>query len=384
MMHVEEVKNTAKNRRLLLRVIAILAIFLPWNIGILVNSLINQDIIMMQNKPVETLVVKIVYSPELAAYIGSWSFSEGYEEYMVDNIGGFFMIEWLMKNGEVKISIANETRYTLKVDELKNNVKLLNWTVKGLQVNVAAAILNIPCPRYAWDALPYAVKRNARVLLENQSFIKWLKEEGFTYMVGGMSSIPREGAFDFDKITGVMVELAVGNLMLHYPLYFDKPYILLANVSIPVEIKESPYELENFGVYVVFMHSSDFRYITGSEIFSHGLPPEYWNITRPESPPEYPKPEHPFVSKRLTFDIMSETGQKVMKILNGNRLTRRLMEYFQCEVREIARWELSNGVIDSTAIVALVCREKKCEFSIRIDLNAEMIREIYFYPLISP
>ncbi|MGQ9596905.1 MAG: hypothetical protein ACUVQY_03240 [Thermoproteota archaeon] len=78
---------------------------------------------------------------------------------------------------------------------------------------------------------------------------------------------------------------------------------------------------------------------------------------------------------------MSETGQKVMKILKDNGLTRRLMESFQCEVREIVRWMLSDGVIDSTAVVTLVCEEKGYEFSVRIDLNAERIKEIYCYPL---
>ncbi|MGQ9596904.1 MAG: hypothetical protein ACUVQY_03235 [Thermoproteota archaeon] len=80
-----------------------------------------------------------------------------------------------MKNGEVKINVANETMHVLKVDDLKKKVELLNLTVKGLCVNVTTVILNMPYLLSPVYEPPDAVKHDALLLLGNQSFIKWLK-----------------------------------------------------------------------------------------------------------------------------------------------------------------------------------------------------------------
>jgi len=377
-MDLDGVKPTAKDGRSLLPVLAVVAILLPLGIGAWVYSTGDQGTrVRIEETPVETLVVKMVYSPELAAYVRAGGHGHAEKGRMVEVIGDFLRIEWLIENGEIRISVANETIHTLKADELKKESKLLNLTVRGFLVNVTVAIFDIPYLRYREP--PDTVKSDVLVLLENQSFIKWLKGEGFTYAVGRMDSLTSRWPLEFDKIAGVAVELAFNligleDLKILYHLYFDEPYVLMANATIPEELEESPYEQENYGVYFVYMY----RYSEGRESYAGSgaygtLPPQYQNITRYETASG---------RRRLTFDITSETGQKVMRILGDNRLTDRVMKSFRCEVREIVRWVSPDTAMDATAIVALVCEEKGYTLSVRIDLNAEVINEIYFYPFV--
>jgi len=374
-------ESITRDRRSLLCVLAIVAILLPLGIGAWGSTGDQGTRVRIEENPenpVETLVVKMVYSPELAAYIGAGGHGHAGKSGMVEVIGDFLRIEWLTENGEIRVSVANETAHTLKADELKKKPKLLNLTVRGFFVNVTVAIFDIPYLRYSIEP-PDTIKSDVLVLLENQSFIKWLKEEGFMYAVGKMYSLPPRWPLEFNKIAGVVVELAFNStgledLNIPYHLYFDEPYVLTANATIPKEFEESPYEQENYGVYFAYMY----RYSEGGGSYSGSggfgtLPPKYQNITRYETASG---------QERLTFDITSETGQKVMGILRENRLTNAAMTSLGCEVREIVRWVSPNTATDATAIVALVCEEEGFTLSVRIDLNAGTINEIYFYPFV--
>ncbi|MGQ9596903.1 MAG: hypothetical protein ACUVQY_03230 [Thermoproteota archaeon] len=67
---MEGMKNKTVGRRLLLYTMVIMAILLPLGISA-VHLATNQDVeIEIENKHVETLIVRIAYSPELATYIG--------------------------------------------------------------------------------------------------------------------------------------------------------------------------------------------------------------------------------------------------------------------------------------------------------------------------
>lgn len=341
--------------------LAIVIVLLPLGVGALAHTItMGMTTAGDDLRIVESLGVKIAYSPELARYVGTCHRGSSQTGYMMSDVGGFIKIEWFTGSGEVKIAVWNETVGTFKVDELRTNAKLLNLTVDGLPLKIAVAICNIPILHQ--DKVPDEIRRDALRLLENHSFIRWLRDEGFSYTV--MRVMPLESLFeicDNMAINGVLVDFTVENFDISYRLYFDKRYILAANLSIPEEFKLSEYEKDNYCIYRTFMYE-------GGSITYHDTGPSR-NITRPE----------PLWSRLNVTDAIRE---EVSRIMRENRVLARLLESAGCEIKKISAWEFAGKEIineqKKIATAILLCEKiKGYGIKVGIDLDAGRIKEVY-------
>ena len=365
---MREVKGrVVTGRREVFQVLAIvIVLLLPLGLGVLAYTMgyqYPQDTGVRTVSMIESLVVKIAYHPELARYIGSWGNSREQVGYEMTNIGGFFKIERFTGSGEVKITVGNETAGTFKVDELKANVKLLNLTVEGLPLKIAVAICNIPDMRAYIREVPDDIRRDALRLLENHTFVRWLREEGFGYTVKEVSPI---GPVVLNyTIQGVLVGLRVEDLDIFCHLYFDKPYMLTVNASIPEELKVSPYEKDNYGIYLIY----DYIRESGGLIafFPH---PASMNVTRPGY--------NPFNITRLSNITDEGVLKEVLRIMRGNRILARLLESAGCEIKKVSGWE-SGGRITAVNVLLVSEKIKGYGVDVRIDLKAGKIKEVYIY-----
>ncbi len=340
----------------------VMVLLLPLGIGMLAYTMGYQYTQDTGIRMVESLVVKITYHPELARCIGSWGSSREQVGYEVTDVGGFFKIEQFADSGEVKITVGNETAGTFKANELKANVKLLNLTVEGLPLKIEVAICKIPIP-YNMSEVPDDIKRDALRLLENYTFTKWLREEGFRYTVKEVSPI---GPLILDyTIRGVLVGLRVEDLDISCRLDFDKPYILMVNASIPEELKVSPYEKDNYGIIII----CEYLYKSGGYIgfFPH---PASRNITRPTRPGDP-------VSSRRRLNITNEIKEEALRIMRGSRVLAKLLESAGCEIKKIGGWESEQS---KRVTVILVCEKiKGYGISVTIDLKAAKIEKVYIH-----
>lgn len=307
---------------------------------------------------VESLVVKIAYHPELAKYIGTRGSSREQVGYRMTEVGGFIKIEWFTGSDEVKITVGNETVGTFKADELKANVKLLNLTMEGLPLKIAVAICNVP---YRGEVpLPDDIRIDALRLLENHTFTRWLREEGFGYTVKEVSPI---GPLILNyTIQGVLVGLRVEDLDIFHQLYFDKPYILTVSASIPEELKVSQHEKDNYGIILVYEYEG-----RSGSVITFSPHPASRNITRPEDP----------LFSRRKLNITNEIMEEVLRIMRENRVLARLLESAGCEIKKIGGWESESH---KKATVILVCEKiKGYGISVIIDLKAGKVEKVYIH-----
>ncbi len=325
---------------------------------------------------VESLVVKIAYHPELAKYMGTYEIHGNYGThgssreqvgYRVMEVGDphstsskWLKIEWFTGSGEVKITIFNETVGTFKEDELKANVKLLNLTVEGLPVKMAVAICNVP---YMGE-VPDDVRRDALRLLENTTFIKWLREEGFTYTVKEVRPLeePLISKLIYQTNSFVLVDLSVEDLDISCLLVFDKPYIVTLNASIPEELKVSPYEMDNYGICLIeWLRDGGF-----TMAFS---PPESRNILM-----VLDSGSSPSAFRRL--NITDEIREEALRIMRGNGVLAKLLDSAGCKIEDISGWE-SEWYKYKAVRVLLACEKIKGYVIVEIDLKAGNIKEMY-------
>jgi len=258
---------------------------MPLGIGALAFAITSLDTgVGGEPRIAESLVVKITYSPELAKYIGTWGSGSSKmvpgETEHIEEIGGYFKIEWLQSREEVKILVRNNTVGVFSEDELRAAVKTMNLTVEDLNLKILVGIWKIPLLDQA--SVPSYVRRDALLLLKNQSFVKWLEKEGFGYTVTKVEPIEPLVSLIEPAISGVLIGLRVESLDVYYHLYFEEPYYLAVNASLPEELELSPYDKDNYGIYRICISEGTSSILVRPH-------PASRNITRPESPFEWRK-----------------------------------------------------------------------------------------------
>jgi len=354
--------QAATCKRGAIQALAVSMVLLPLAIGALAYMIATQMGITVGDEPriVESLAVKITYSPELVGHIvtygrGNLIYSPELARY-IEEIGDLITVEWSTSSGEVKITVANETVGTFMTDELKANVKLLNLTVEGLPLKITVAICSTPILNQ--EKVPDYIRSNVLRLMENQSFIKWVRSEGFRYTVTRVMPLELL-TLEYPIINGVLVDLTVENLKISYHLYFNEPYILAAS-TIPEELKVSAHEMDNYGVYRTFICEGG-----NVVLFDTHLP--YRNITRPEPPVNYSR-----------LDITDSIKEEVLRIMRGNLVLARLLGSDRCEIKKICGWQYDQN---RRVNVILVCEKiKGYGTKVGIDFNAGIVDNVYLCP----
>ncbi len=363
-----EGREAAIGRQKGFQLLAISVLVLPLGVGALTFAIASLDTgVGGEPRIAESLIVKITYSPELAKYIGTWGNASSKtfpgEAEHIEEIGGYFKIEWLQSREEVRILVRNNTVGVFSEDELRGAVKIMNLTVENLSLKIVAGIWKIPL--LDQTSVPSYVRRDALLLLKNQSFVKWLEKEGFGYTVTGVAPIEPQASLAEPTISGVLISLRVESLDVCYHLYFGEPYHLVVNASIPEELELSPYDKDNYGIYRICISEGT------SEILMRPHPASR-NITRPDSP---------FDMSRL--NVTDEIREEVLAIMKEDRVLSRLLESVGCEVKGISGWVSENPLHRPEGIAAnaiLVCDEiEGYGVKVDIDLNAGKIEDVYLY-----
>ena len=336
-------------------------IFVPLGLGTLAYTMTGL-IIGEEPAIVETLAIKIMYSPELEKCIETDShYTHSPETGMVTGeIGDFIRVEWSKSKGEVSIIVRNETVGTFDANTLRSEVKTLNQTLMDLPMKIAVAICRIPI--FDPTKVPEHVRRDTLELLEKQSFAKWVKNEGYTYEVTGIAPIDWL-TFEDPTITGVLVDMKVEDLVIKYRLFFNEPYTL-ANTSIPEELEVSEQERKYYGIYLVYTYEG------GTSIFSY---------SHQESKNESS------LSLWKKLDITDDLEDEILSIMKENNVLARLLEATGCEIKKITGSQYNPEVppppsafSKRRATVVILCENfEGYGIKVGIDLEANIIDEVW-------
>jgi hypothetical protein len=330
----------------------------------------------------ETLIVKITYPSKLARLDIKVS-SETFGGRAAETVGDLIRAEW--DNDKVIIGIVNDASYVFNTAELKNEQRLLNLSVKGFPANFTVGIFNVTYPNLMDP--PDEFKRTIIKLIENQSFVRWLKDEGFSYSVENirLASPFYWGESFFQElcwVNDIEVELSVEGLKVLCNLAFGEGFTIATDSDMAEKFLIPVGQDQDMNGICIYMYKHRDEYIIGTMLSSS----DPYSSGRMYSMNEIPLSNGTNVwinfaatftkeTRVLTLNATSEEIQKAVKILERNRLTGRLMErgYDISFVKYV--WQ---GRQAGPLQGGLTCAEEEIFWGITVDLDSERIEEISF------
>lgn len=334
-------------------------IFGPLGLGTLVYTMTGL-IPREETEIVESLAVKIMYSPELRKYVEAGGRFSPLTGRYVGEIGDFIRVEWIMSEGEVNVVLGNETVGIFDADELRTNVEILDQTLMGLPIKIAVAICKIPILHQ--ETVPSSIRGDVLRLMEDQPFTRWVDKEGFRYTITNIMPI-NPLTFRDPTIKGVLVDMSVEDLIVKYRLFFNEPYIL-ANTTIPKDLEVSEQERKHYGIHLVYLYEGGTTMVS----YSH-LESENASIS----------------SLWKELDITEDLKEIILAMMKEEKVLARLLETTGCEIKKITGSQYNPEVppppfafSERRASVIVICENfGGYGIKVAIDLEANIIDEIW-------
>lgn len=377
-------KNVFTSTRLLLVLTAILPIVL--SLGILLTyrtSLFKLFLgieeeetvpIMLGEDTFETLIVKTYYPSEIAVIMENRIRSEASGNRVTVMIGEL-KVEW--QEEAVGISMINDAEHVFSMKDLRKGMEQLKLHVNDSPVEAMISVLNLSYPRLRNP--PEDFKNRAIRILENQSLIKWLKEEGFAYVVESIRITGALGGWSMVLTSYVEIELLVEGIEASCTVIFNETYRIESNANAFKELQISLEENNKTNGICVYIYKYGEAYVVGTIVGSKNpYDPGYtYSIDEACLKNSSNVWVSPAVYARVSvIDTTSELGQRIMQILGSNRLTARLIES-GCKVN-LMMTEYSFDEADRCFNAYLYHGEKEIVLDLRINPDSGRIEKISF------
>ncbi|MEM2940344.1 MAG: hypothetical protein QW304_02175 [Thermoproteota archaeon] len=346
--------------------------------------------IRLQEETFETLVIKVTYPYQIGVIIEDIVYGEASGNSFTGEIGETLRFEW-RGNGEIRIQPVNSTLRVLNIENLKNRVEMFNFPLNEHLLEVEATVLNITYP--SRDNLPEDVSQDFTKLLEGQDFIKWLNSEGFNYTISGIRPsmiyypfYPEPYLQDF-YYAEFEAELLVEGIeaRCRFPEFMFSGFSRISTNSDLVEKLRMTPDVNESVVCIYIYRRNEAEYVLGIVLNSGDpysgrsydskevlLENESY-VWLPHSGIRYHLNLNYF--KTFTFSATSEVGIKAMRILESNKLTKKLLEsggdslyFLKIQIGEEKELPLET---------AILCRNST--LTLRINMDDEKIEEISFY-----
>ncbi len=179
------------------------------------------------------MIVKIHYPSEIARIMENRIWSEAKGNCLTAKIGEGLRIEW--HDDVVTASMINGTEHVFNIRGLRRRLEQIKLAVNNTSVEATINALNLSYSRLR--NLPEDFKNRVITNIENQSFIKWLREEGFTHSV---ESVRLWGALGgWDRTSNVEIELLVEGVEASCSLILNKTYKVASNSNASRELQVS-------------------------------------------------------------------------------------------------------------------------------------------------
>ncbi|MGB9717042.1 MAG: hypothetical protein ACPL4E_01190 [Thermoproteota archaeon] len=322
----------------------------------------------------ETLIVKIYYPSEIAGRMGNRIWSEARGNLVTAIIGGTLRIEW--HEEVVILSMINGTEHVFNTKELRRRPEQVKLPVNNTLVEATINVLNLSYPRLRNP--PEDFKNRVTMILENQSFIRWLKEEGFTYSIERIRllGILRE----WDTTSNVEIEMVVEGVETSCSLILNKTYRIISDSNAFRELQISLEESNKTDGICVYIYKYGDGFIVGTIVESKDPYDPGYTYSMGEACLKNSSANiwvSPSIYARASIiNATSELGRRIMQILSSNRLTGRLIES-GCEVDMI----MTEYPFDQTSLyfnANLYYLEKGIELNVKINPDAGRIEKISF------
>jgi hypothetical protein len=377
-------KNVFTSTRLLLVLIAILPIVL--SLGILLTyrtSLfklfpgIEEETvpIMLGEDTFETLIVKTYYPSEIAGIMGNRIRSEASGNRVTVIIGELLKVEW--REEAVGISMINDSGHVFSMKDLRKGAEQLKLYFNDSPVEAMISVLNLSYPRLRNP--PEKFKNKAIRILENQSFIKWLKEEGFAYVVESIRITGALGGWSMVWTSYAEIELLVEGIEASCTVIFNETYRIESNANAFKELRVSLEENNKTNGICVYIYKYGEAYVVGTIVGSKNPYDPGYTYSMDEACLKNSSNVwvSPAVFARVSvINTTSELGQRIMQILGSNRLTARLIES-GCKVN-LMMAEYSFDEADRCFNAHLYHGEKEIVLDLRINPDSGRIEKISF------
>lgn len=378
-------KNVLTSTQVLLALIIILPIVL--SLGILLTyrtSLFNMlpgieeeglVPIALGEDTFETLIVKIYYPSEIAEMIGKRIWGEARGNSVTAIIGESLRIEW--HDEVVMVSMINGTEHVFNIRELRRRLEQLKLSVNNTPVEATINALNLSYPRLR--NLPEDFKNRMIMILENQSFIRWLREEGFAYSV---ESVRLWGALGgWDRTSNVEIELLVEGVEASCSLILNKPYKVVSNSNASRELQVSLREGNKTNGICTYIYKYDDGFIVGTTVESKNPYDSGYTSSMGEAWLKNSSSNiwaSPSTYVRVSIiNATSELGQRIMQVLSSNRLIGRLIEY-GFEVDLVMTEEYPFDETSRYFKAFFYYAEKEVELNVNINPDAGRIEKLSF------
>ncbi|MBO3808920.1 MAG: hypothetical protein FGF50_04935 [Candidatus Brockarchaeota archaeon] len=272
----------------------------------------------------ETLIVKVYYPSELASVMGDRVWSEARGNLSTTIIGEFLRIRW---QGEtVGVGMINDTEHVFNMKELKREEKQLKLSAGDSLIDLTIRLLNLSYPR-----LPEDFKKRMVMILENQSFIKWLKEEGFTYSVESIRPAGALGGWGWIMTSNMEIELLVDGIEASCILTLKETYKLVSNSNASRELQLFLREGNKTNGVCAYIYKYGDGFIVGTIVGTKNPYDPGYTYSMGEAWLKNSSSNiwiSPSTYVRVSIiNATSELGQRIMQVLSSNRLTGRLIEY---------------------------------------------------------
>jgi len=333
-------KNVFTSTRLLLVLIAILPIVLSLGIPLtyrtslfkLFPGIAEEEAvpIMLGEDTFETLIVKAYYPSEIVGIMGNRMRSEASVNRVKVMIGELLKVEW--REEAVGISMINDAEHVFSMRDLRKGAEQLKLYVNDSPVEAMISVMDLSYPRLRNP--PEDFKNRVIRILENQSFIKWLKEEGFAYVV-------ESSRITGGRITGALggwsmvwtsyaeTELLVEGIEASCTVIFNETYRIKSNANAFKELQISLEENNKTNGICVYIYKYGEAYVVGTIVGSKNPYDPGYTYSMDEACLKNSSNVwvSPAVYARVSvINTTSELGQRIMQILGSNRLTARLIE----------------------------------------------------------
>ena len=307
----------------------------------------------------EGLIVKVVVHPELTKYM-RFTIMRNRRRL---NLGDFIEIRFL--DGKIEVVVEGETVASSEL--LNDRASIINLTIKGYPLKVVVARCAVP--DVLGLQLSHELKEEALSQFNQSPFVKWLKENGLSYMICETRPMGRLNCVEelSYHLEGAFIELSVEGLRVYHYIRFKNPCTI--RIDAPEEVLVSSNEK---GKYLVLFELAG-SYERGGFSIGHLF----------KCPGVKFKQFKPFVRREL--NVTSELVDQVMEAMKGNKLTRELLKI--CNVESISGYAYTyrRGRERRVSVVLVSEKLERCKMIINIDLIERggfverEIRDVYVY-----
>jgi len=308
----------------------------------------------------EGLIIKVVIHPELTKYIKSFIKGKGRIYRYELNIGDFIKIKRL----DNKIEVAVEGKTVASSELLNDKASVISLTIKGYPLKIVVAKCVVP--DIISIQLSHEHKKEALAEFNKSPFVKWLKENRFSYIICDFSPTVLFNPVEELSycLEGTFVDLNVEGLRVHHYIHFKNPYTI--HFDVPKEVLVSSEERGKY--YILF----EIIGVHGKGEFVCHRDFTCPSVKFKRSVPKGPSEE---------LNITSELVNQVLETLKSNKLTKELLKI--CNIKKISGYKYK---YEKRISVTLVSEKlKKCEIIIKLNLIErgnlieKKIEDIYIY-----